>query len=215
MAVADRRPGHRGLGLGEVGTEQVGAGPGGREQRIAGDVDRDEPTAGPDERDELVMGVSGSSRGRTPADRHDRARGELGRHRVEHATPIGGVEWRPGFVDHRRPARPLEDDGGAADLAGDRDRGDVEMFAGEQTGGETTELAGERSDQPRRHAERGGRPADVDRLATGCDGHVDCSQDLTGGERVEPYGPIDRLVEADDQHCVPLAAARRRVNGAA
>ena len=66
MAVADRRPGECGLGLGEVGAEQIGAGLRGREQLVAGDVDGDEAAAGVNELDELAMGVGGSSGGELP-----------------------------------------------------------------------------------------------------------------------------------------------------
>ena len=131
---------------------------------------------------------------------HPRAADDALFHRRQDASPGATVERRAGLVDHGGPAAVLEHDGGPADLAVDRHRIDVEAFGEEQLAGDRAEAPRERPDQASGVDHRAGGPTDVHRLATRGDPGVEGAEHLSGRQRGQPDGAVDRLVEADDQH---------------
>ncbi len=113
---------------------------------------------------------------------------------------LGVAQRRSRFVDHGGTAVRFDQHGRATQLATHRHGRDVEPLGFEQVGGNGAEPAGERADEASRRAQGHGGPADVHRLATRRDHRIRGTEHLTGRQRGELERPVDRLVEADDEH---------------
>ncbi len=97
--------------------------------------------------DERAVGTVGDAGWHAATDGDERPGDDRVGDRGDDVVPLALEERRSRLVDHRRSAARLDDDGGAADLAVDGNRGDVEPFGAEQVRGDAAEPARERPDE--------------------------------------------------------------------